>query len=185
MRSPTFFRSFAPGYGGWLRVGQFARAARARLDPAADAELRALLANEAQWRLLERLTPYDRAHVLRVRRLLVDFGHNDPDLLRAALLHDVGKADEQGRVRLAHRVAIVLLRRLTTGLLRRLTDRPRGGALRGLYLAERHAELGARLAAEAGASARCCELIARHEQLDADADSALAALQAADATAGA
>jgi hypothetical protein len=67
-------------------------------------------------------------------------------------------------------------------LLERLTVVRRRGPLGGLYLARHHAALGARIAANAGASARCCELIARHEGPAGD-DGALAALMAADAQA--
>ena len=161
---------------------QFIYAVRARPDNRVDEALRRLLDAERQWQLLARLGPYDRAHALAVHDVLAGMGRADPDLLRAALLHDVGKADDRGRVRTPHRVAFVLATATTPALLRRVTSHERGGLLHGIYLARQHAALGARLAADAGASPRCCELIARHECV-ADGDDDLVALAAADALA--
>jgi putative nucleotidyltransferase with HDIG domain len=161
------------------RVGQFLHALRCRHDRGIDDRLRMLLDDERQWSLLARLAPYDRAHHLDVHERLVTAGFTDADLLRAALLHDVGKADERGRVRLQHRVARVILRRALPGPLRRIGARP-SRIWHGMYLAENHAELGAHAAREAGASASCCELIAAHESEPPGSDPALAALIAAD-----
>jgi hypothetical protein len=164
------------------RVQQFVHALGSRPDRAVDLKLRHLLGSDAQWRLLERLTPFDRAHHLRVHQLLLDAGHDDPDLLRAALLHDIGKADERGRVTAVHRAIRVTLRRIAPSLLDRVARK--GNRLtHGLWLADCHAETGAALAGRAGASVRCCELIARHEDPEPDDDSLLAALIAADAAA--
>jgi putative nucleotidyltransferase with HDIG domain len=165
------------------RIAQFVGAVRCKDDPAVDARLRVLLGNDAQWALLQRLAPFDRAHHLRVHELLVTLGHDDLDLLRAALLHDIGKADERGRVRLPHRVVSTLLGELAPSLLARLSRADRDGVRHGLYLAAHHARLGAELAAQAGASARCCALIAGHEGAQVGDDPLLAALIAADSQA--
>ena len=162
------------------RVRQFLHALTAKSDRRVDAELRELLGIDAQWRLLQRLTPFDRAHHLRVHELLVRNGQCDPDLLRAALLHDVGKADERGRAHIGHRTLKVLLRVLGSVWLERIATTTGRGPRHGLYLALHHAELGARLVRETGASERCCELIARHEQRSRRDDELLMALIAAD-----
>lgn len=120
-----------------------------------------MLQNEAQWRLLLRLSAFDRAHHLRVYDTLVAAGYADFNLLLAAALHDVGKADERGRVRLAHRVLKVLLQAIVPGLVGR---RAGGWFGHGLFLAQHHPRLGAELAMAAGVSERCAELIARHEE---------------------
>lgn len=165
------------------RLTQFVRVVRLRPDPRVDVTLQALLDNPAQWRLLERMTRYDRAHHLHVYQWLVERGHRDPDLLRAALLHDVGKADGRQRVMLGHRIARVLGRAVTPSGLDRLA-KPNGSRLcHGLYLAQHHARLGAEMARSTGASDRCCALIARHEDASAGDDVELAALMAADAEA--
>jgi hypothetical protein len=41
--------------------------------------------------LFEQFTPNDKWHSYRVMKMLQDAGHNEPALLVAALLHDVGK----------------------------------------------------------------------------------------------
>lgn len=161
------------------RVRQFGHAIDSRSDPAVDVELRRLLGSDAQWRLLARLTPFDRAHHLRVHRLLVEAGHDDPDLLLAGLLHDVGKADERGRVSVPHRAVHVLLARLAPSLLNRLAGNA-GWFRHGLWLSLRHAEIGACMVAAAGGSQRCCALIAHHSAPSSSADPLLAALVAAD-----
>jgi hypothetical protein len=161
------------------RVRQFSHALRSRPDPVVDAELRRLLGSDAQWALLTRLTPFDRAHHLRVHALLVESGHDDPDLLRAALLHDVGKADERGRVNPLHRAAHVILGWIAPRLLTRVAVN--GGWFgHGLWLSLHHAGNGAVLAARAGASERCCALIAAHAGPLRSTDPMLVALAAAD-----
>ena len=173
-------RPASPAVGALRRVGQFARALRLRPDARIDGRLRHLLADERQWLLLARLSAFDRAHHLRVHHTLVAWGQTDPELLRAALLHDAGKADDCGRASVPHRVALVLLRASVPGLLSRLAAQPGRGPWRGMYLAVHHAALGAQHASLAGASVRCCELIAGHAG-PAGEDTALAALIAADA----
>ncbi len=162
-----------------LRAEQFFAVITHRHDDRIDTRIQMLLANDAQWRLVARLTSSDRAHLLRVHDLLVARDCDDPDLLRAALLHDIGKADEHGSVRLWHRIARVSVSRLSPTLWRSLTG-ARHKLNGGLYLAANHARLGAALATAAGASERCTALIARHEQASPTGDAALDALIAAD-----
>ncbi len=64
----------------------------------------------------------DKQHSLRVCRGLQAQGCVEPDMLAAALLHDVGKAE--GRVPFWTRPAIVLGKRLTPRLLARLVFAP-------------------------------------------------------------
>lgn len=156
------------------RVRQFFAIAVARQSSAVDAQIRAELNDDRQWCLVQRLAPADRAHMLAVFHVLQRRGHTDADLLRAALLHDTGKADERGRVRLAHRVARVVAEAIGPEFVQWLSRRSHG-----MYLAVNHAVLGARLARDAGASERCCWLIAHHEDVET-VDEALQALIAAD-----
>src|SRR2546428_12955922 len=64
----------------------------------------------------------DQRHSLRVCRGLQAHGCTDRDMLAAALLHDVGKA--QGRVPFWSRPAIVLGKKLAPRLLKRLVVYP-------------------------------------------------------------
>lgn len=160
------------------RIGQFGRAL-APWVPTRDRALAAALLTPAQLDAFRRMAPADQRHAVRVARLLLAGGARDPDLLVAALLHDLGKVaiDGRGRVRLPHRVTKVLLLHFAPGVWCRLSDRPGGAFLRGYYLLQHHPALGATWAARLGTSARACALIAAHEggaTLTAD-DAALAA----------
>ncbi len=155
------------------RSRQFFGAVRPRVDPSLRDEAFRVL-REPERRLFETMTLRDQQHGLAVYRRLRRQEHEDPDLLVAALLHDVGK----GRIALWHRVAFVLLEAWAPGLLRRLGTPGEGGgwpACGGLHRCLHHPELGAKLAQEAGSSDRVVALI----RGDAP-DEALAALWAAD-----
>ena len=146
--------------------------------------------------LFRAMPRYDRRHALRVVRALQAKGQAEPDLVAAALLHDVGKSGQQagegsqgqvrgrtaGRVRLWHRVATVLIRAAWHGLLERLGRDSGPGSWRyPFYVQLHHAAIGALLAEQAGCSPRTVDLIRRHEDTAAVAsDPLLAVLQRAD-----
>lgn len=118
-------------------------------------------------------------HGLNVLRRLEAAGHDDADLLRAALLHDVAKGSA---IRLGHRVLIVLLDRFAPGALAWLARDGVAGWRRPFYVNRSHAEIGAGLARAAGATPRTIELIHRHHDPPAPGDDeALRALRGADA----
>ena len=113
----------------------------------------------------------DQRHSLRVCRGLQERGCVEKDMLAAALLHDVGKAE--GRVPFWSRPLVVLGKRLAPGLLGRLVGYPvsvdaQSFALarwrRSLNYAWYHAEIGAQLAAAAGLSERAVLYIRTHHQ---------------------
>jgi hypothetical protein len=126
----------------------------------------------------------DRQHALNVFRTLQQKGYDDPDLLAAALLHDVGKGvPPGGGPRLWHRVVVVLMRAFWPGLLERLGQEERDGWRRPFYIQQHHPALGAELAQQADCSAITVGLIRRHEDPPHQGDDPLlAALQAADGT---
>jgi hypothetical protein len=128
------------------------------------------------------MTRYDRQHALKVCCMLERRGHTERDLLAAALLHDAGKSVVHGaRVRLWHRVAVVLLHAFWPGLLGRLAKGAGENWRRPFYVQVHHAALGAEAAQQAGCSAITVDLIRRHEdECKGIADPLLAALQAAD-----
>lgn len=161
------------------RVGQVVSTLTHRHNEEIDQRIQILLNDESQWRLVARLSSFDRAHHLNVYDLLVRWEFSDPDLLRAALLHDIGKSDGTHQVRLWHRIGRVIGRRAAPTTWKRLSQRP-ARFRAGLYLAEHHARFGAGAARVSGASARCCELILRHEESIPTGDVLLDALIEAD-----
>ncbi len=119
--------------------------------------------------LFASMSPADQRHSLRVYQGLQARGWRDGDILTAALLHDVGKAE--GRVPFWTRPVIVLGKRLAPRLLTRLTTYPVEKASlsrwrRGLSYAWWHAEVGADLAAGAGLSERAVRYIRMHHRPD-------------------
>lgn len=132
--------------------------------------------------LFQAMPRYDQRHALSVFRTLRQQGHAEPDLLAAALLHDVGKTVPRGGgLRLWHRVAVVLMRAFWPGLLERLGRDEPGSWRQAFYVQQHHAALGAELARQAGCSTTTVDMIRRHEDPpERTDDPLLAALQAVD-----
>jgi hypothetical protein len=131
------------------RLRQFLRAATARVTPAERAQVAQLL-SPAELALFERMPRYDQRHCLDVYAALSGAGHADTALLRAALLHDVGKVGDDGRpMPLIYYGVFVVLQRLAPALYR-WAARSGRGPLRRFAVHAAHDERGARMAAAAG-----------------------------------
>jgi hypothetical protein len=133
----------------WYRLRQFLRAVTAQVTPAERAQVARVL-SPAELALFERMPRYDQRHCLDVYTTLSSAGHADVALLRAALLHDIGKVGDDGRpMPLIYYGIFVVLRRLAPALYR-WAARSGRGPLRPFAVHAMHDERGARMAAAAG-----------------------------------
>lgn len=144
------------------RIGQLLAALRARRAQAAltlpEGPAREVLPPPLL-ALFERMPPEDRAHGLEVLRRLRSQVQEDPVLLSAALLHDVGKAE--AGVGLVHRALRVLLARTVPSLWRWLCW-PTGWR-RPFWVVANHPARGAVWVETAGGAPELCALIRHHE----------------------
>ena len=132
------------------RVGQFVAHVRARVEPEETAFVQRLLPKAAV-RLFDAMPVADRRHALDVAEKVLQGGHDDPDLLGAALLHDVAKGHT---MRLWHRVAGVLLDAAAPAVLRCLASADPRSWRHPFHLYLHHEALSAALAVEAGCPPR-------------------------------
>lgn len=115
----------------------------------------------AEQRLFERFAAVDRWHSWRVMWALREAGHAHPDLMAAALLHDVGKTAMP--LTAWQRVLIVLGSRIMP---RRAAAWGEGEAVawkRPFVVKAQHPEWGARMAAAAGSRPLTVWLIRHHQ----------------------
>lgn len=127
-----------------------------------------------QLRLAERILPVqlfqlfltlqlpELAHACQVCADVIAAGFDVPDLLQAALLHDIGKAKH--RLRLWERVLIVLGQAAVPEWETRWGQGEPRGLRRAFVIAAQHPVWGAAMAAQAGAGERVVELIRRHAE---------------------
>jgi len=151
-------------------TGRFFGVMRARVDPAELCLLDDYL-GPAERNLFLSMRIADQRHSLDLCRRLRCDGHGEPDLLRAALLHDVGKA--AGPLPVVYRVIYGLCRLISPGLARWLGRLERPSLVRPFYLAAHHAGIGALAAERAGSNQRVVHLIRRHDAPDDNLSSLL------------
>ncbi len=139
------------------------RAVWPSLAPPDDAFARRTLP-EAEYRVYERMDRRDRHHACEVAKALLARHPGAPDeLVRAALLHDVGKSER--RYRVLERVLVHLLPE------RQVPAEPRLGGLAGALQVKRHHQTyGARMIRSAGGSEAVARLVEAHHVVGGDAE---------------
>lgn len=118
--------------------------------------------NDAQLTLFEKQSDAGQQHGYRVMRTLRDAGHDQNDLLVAALLHDVGK----NRVQYTwlDRVKVVLAQRFAPRLANKWATGAQEGWTRAFVVKESHPEWSAEALAASGGSALSVALVRRHQE---------------------
>ena len=143
-----------PGSAAWwlAKIRQTKRHILARV-PGRERDGLAPWLSPAQLALFDGMHVADRRHGLDVVAALRAAGERDPEVLLAGLLHDAGKGDTSMLPRILHSLgqAHITWPALVLGWL--------PGMRTALVRLRDHAEVSARLAAEAGCSARTVELI--------------------------
>jgi putative nucleotidyltransferase with HDIG domain len=147
------------------RVRQFWRTVSLKTDPHGLEQAKALL-TAGQCELFLQLQPAEQSHALAMYRKLLEQGENHPDLLVAALLHDVGKL--RYRMNPIERTMVVLGKALVPDQAQHWGEMPNNGwdSLSGwrkaFIVAGQHADWGAEIAREAGVSPLAESLIRKH-----------------------
>jgi len=118
---------------------------------------------EQQMALFIRLQPSEQIHSLRVLKTLQDQGETHPDLLTAALLHDVGKI--RYPLRIWERVIIVLAKQIFPKRIQTWGRAQPRGWKRSFVVARKHPDWGAELASEAGTTPLAVNLIQNHQDV--------------------
>lgn len=113
------------------------------------------------FQLFKKMSHAEQAHALRVLSAVRDRGYNDPALLTAALLHDVGKS----RYSLFpwERAWIVLVNAFFPQKAEEWGQGSPAGRRKTFVVAAQHAEWGAEMAAAHGASELAVKLIREHQ----------------------
>lgn len=120
-----------------------------------------LILSPAELNLFLQLQPAEQAHALEVLRKLQAHGENEPALLEAALLHDIGKT--RYPLHRWERIVVVLAQALFPRQAKKWGTGETWGWRKPFAVAEQHPAWGADLAHRAGAAPLAVTLIRRHQ----------------------
>ena len=143
------------------RLGQFWFALTAAPAPQ-DLEQARTILSPSELQLFTQMQPSEQAHALRVLNRLRQQDEIEPRLLKAALLHDVGKI--RYRLNPWQRGLIVLLKKFAPGAARRWGESEPAGWRVAFAVAAQHPAWGASLVESAGSDPLTVSLVRRHQE---------------------
>ena len=133
------------------RLRQLVRALNGRIFPHEQSLVTQLLSTQ-ELALFVSMARFDQRHCLDVCLTLLRAGYSTPALLRAALLHDVGKVDDAGQpIPLLYYGIFVLLKKVAPNLYRHAASNGRG-LLRPFATHANHEQRTIKMAMRAGCS---------------------------------
>jgi len=166
----------------WYRIQQVQNNLLAGPLPAQAWEWVTAVLTPHQQQLFRQFTLSDQWHSYRVATMLQEAGHNHPDLLVAALLHDVGKT--KAPISVIERSLIVLAEWFFPKRVGQWGGGDPVGWKRPFVVKKQHPEWSAHMAAEAGCNSLAVSLIRRHQnplsEINSEEDRLLQLLQWAD-----
>lgn len=142
------------------RAKQFWQALNAHLSQAQLSEVEQVISPQL-FKLFLSMQPSEQLHSYKVYTSLKVSGEQDPDLLIAALLHDIGKT--RYPLHIWERVLIVLGKKIFPDKVKTWGNAEPKGLKRAFVVAEKHPAWGAEMVAGAGASGMTINLIKRHQ----------------------
>jgi hypothetical protein len=143
------------------RTNQFWSDLKAAPD-SADLDQARLILNPDEFELFLHLQPAEQAHALKVLHKVQANGGYEPALLKAALLHDIGKT--RAALHRWERVLVVLVKAVFPAHAAQWGDGEARGWRKPFAVANQHPAWGADLASRAGASPLVVTLIRRHQE---------------------
>lgn len=148
------------------RVWQLWRTLRpSDLGSSEEAEIASIL-SAGEVDLFCRQKPADKQHSFRVKRTIEASGSESEDLLKAALLHDIGKTC--GDITWWDRAVVVISESLVPSYSDRWSNGSGKGWSRPFVMKVKHPEWGADAASAAGSAPLTVELIRWHQRSDRD-----------------
>ncbi|MDV3429288.1 MAG: HDIG domain-containing protein [Bacillota bacterium] len=109
-----------------------------------------------------KLSKYEKKHSILVAQAVEKEFKNDPDLAKAALLHDIGKT--KYHINIIQKSLLVLFDRLTKGKLKKITGN------KSIYIFYNHGQMGYDILKNSGYNERILFIVKNHHNKNISSD---------------